>query len=52
MKDKDISTFSSGGDLDEQVGIIEEYMLEYIDGVECEYSRNDTKTTAYYTGFA
>ena len=52
MKDKDISTFSSGGDLDKQVGIIEEYMLEYIDGVECWHSRSDTKTTAYYTGFA
>jgi len=52
MKDKDISTFSSGGDLDEQVGIIEEYMLEYIDGIECWHSRSDTKTTAYYTGFA
>jgi hypothetical protein len=52
MKDKDISTFSSGGDLDEQVGIIEEYMLEYIDGVECWHSRSDVKTTAYYTRFA
>ena len=29
MKDKDISTISSGGHLDEQVGIIAGYMLEY-----------------------
>jgi len=52
MKNKDISTFSAGGDLDEQVGIIAGYMLEYIDGIKCWHSRSDTKTTAYYTGFA
>ena len=51
MKDKDISTFSSRGDLDEEVGIIEEYMLEYIDGIKYWHSRSDTKTTTYYTGF-
>ncbi len=38
-------------DLDEQAKIIEEYMLDYIDGVECWHSRNDAKTTAYYIGF-
>jgi len=39
-------------DLEEQTKIIEEYMLEYIDGVECWHSRNDMKTTAHYVEFA
>ncbi len=39
-------------DLDEQAEIIEEYMLEYIDGIECWHSRHDARTTAYYIGFA
>ena len=39
-------------DLDEQTKIIEEYMLEYIDGIECWHSRNDAKTTAHYIEFA
>jgi len=39
-------------DLDEQVKIIEEYMLDYIDGVECWHSRHDAKTTAHYIDFA
>ncbi|MCK4221340.1 MAG: hypothetical protein KAX25_00610, partial [Dehalococcoidia bacterium] len=39
-------------DLDEQTKIIEEYVLEYIDGVECWHSRNDAKTTAHYVDFA
>jgi hypothetical protein len=39
-------------DLDEQTNIIEKYMLEYIDGVECWHSRNDAKTTAHYIEFA
>ena len=39
-------------DLNEQTRIIEEYMLEYIDGVECWHSRNDIKTTAHYVKFA
>ncbi len=39
-------------DLDEQTKIIEEYMLEYIDGVECWHSRHDARTVAHYTGFA
>ena len=39
-------------DLDEQTRIIEEYMLEYIDGIECWHSRNDAKTTAHYIEFA
>jgi len=39
-------------DLEEQARIIEEYMLEYIDGVECWHPRHDAKTTAYYIKFA
>jgi len=39
-------------DLDEQTKIIEEYMLEYIDGVECWHSRHDENTTAHYIEFA
>ena len=39
-------------DLDGQTRIIEEYMLEYIDGIECWHSRNDAKTTAHYIEFA
>jgi len=39
-------------DLDEQTRIIEEYMLDYIDGVECWHSRHDAKTTAHYIEFA
>jgi len=39
-------------DLDEQARIIKEYMLDYIDGVECWHSRHDAKTTAFYIEFA
>jgi len=38
-------------DLDKQAEIIEEYMLEYIDGIECWHSRHDAKTTTHYIGF-
>ncbi len=38
--------------LNQQTSIIEEYMLEYIDGVECWHSRHDEKTTAHYVAFA
>jgi len=38
-------------DLDEQTKIIEEYMLEYIDGIECWHFRNDTRTTEHYIQF-
>jgi len=38
--------------LEEQTKIIEKYMLEYIDGVECWHSRYDEKTTAHYIEFA
>ncbi len=46
------SLVSMTSDLDEQAKIIEEYMLDYIDGVECWHSRYDAKTTAHYIGFA
>jgi len=39
-------------DLDEQTRIIKEYMLQYIDGVECWHARHDEKTTAHYIEFA
>ena len=39
-------------DLDEQTKIIKDYILEYVDGVECWHSRNDAKTTAHYMEFA
>jgi len=39
-------------DLTEQTKVIEKYMLEYIDGVECWHSRHDENTTAHYIEFA
>ena len=39
-------------DLDEQTKIIEEYMLNYIDGIECWHSRHDKETSAHYIEFA
>jgi len=38
--------------LQEQTGIIQEKMLEYIDGVECWHSRNTPETTSHYVAFA
>jgi len=38
--------------LEEQTKIIEKYMLQYIDGVECWHTRHDERTTAYYVDFA
>jgi len=46
------SLVSITSDLDEQTKIIEGYMLEYIDGIECWHSRNDAKTTAHYIELA
>ncbi len=39
-------------DLNKQTGIIEKYMLDYIDGVECWHSRHDSVTTNHYKAFA
>jgi 3',5'-nucleoside bisphosphate phosphatase len=38
-------------DLEAQTKIIEEYMLEFIDGIECWHSGNDARTTAHYIQF-
>jgi len=46
------SLVSLTGDLEEQTKIIAQYMLEYIDGIECWHSRNDAQTTAHYIEFA
>ncbi len=46
------SLVSITSDLDAQARIIREYMLEYINGIECWHSRNDVKTTAHYIEFA
>jgi len=47
-----ISLASLTRDLDEQTEIIEKYMLEYIDGIECWHIRHDARTVAHYTEFA
>jgi len=39
-------------DLSEQVKIIEKYMLQYIDGIECWHPRHEEKTIAHYVKFA
>jgi len=39
-------------DLREQTRIIDEYMLDYIDGIECWHSRHDAQTTRHYIEFA
>ncbi len=46
------SLVSITSDLAEQTKIIEAYMLDYIDGLECWHSRNDAATTAHYVEFA
>jgi predicted metal-dependent phosphoesterase TrpH len=38
--------------LNVQTDIISQYMLEYIDGVECWYPRSNKTIAAHYTGFA
>jgi len=38
--------------LSEQMKIIEEFIMPYIDGVECWHSRNDHSTTHHYVKFA
>ncbi len=39
-------------DLNQQAEIMEQYMLNYIDGIECWHPRHDAKTTSYYIAFA
>jgi len=38
--------------LNEQIDIIEQSMLSYIDGIECWHSRNTPETTEHYTRFS
>jgi predicted metal-dependent phosphoesterase TrpH len=38
--------------LRKQTEIVEEFILRYIDGVECWHSRNDAQTTNHYVKFA
>lgn len=38
-------------DLTQQLKVIEGYMLEYLDGMECWHTRHDAKTTARYVEF-
>ncbi len=38
--------------LDQQTSIVRDSMLDYIDGVECWHSRNDSQTTNHYVTFA
>jgi predicted metal-dependent phosphoesterase TrpH len=45
------SLISVTKDLAEQTSIIREYMLEFIDGIECWHSRNDAATTKHYIDF-
>jgi predicted metal-dependent phosphoesterase TrpH len=46
------SLMSITSDLDKQTMIIEEYMLKYLDGLECWHARHDEKTTTHYIEFA
>lgn len=39
-------------DLEEQMKIIQKYMLQYIDGIECWHPRHEEKTIAHYVNFA
>lgn len=47
-----VSLASLTGSLSEQMRIIEERMLPFIDGVECWHSRHDKRTTSSYHSFA
>lgn len=46
------SLISITHDLEAQTRIIEEHMLDYIDGVECWHSRHDAQATQHYIEFA
>ena len=45
------SLVSLANTLEEQTKIIEEYLLEYIDGIECWHSRHNAETSAHYSRF-
>ena len=46
------SLISLTSSLKEQMGIIQNTMIDYIDGVECWHSRHDNETTEAYAAFA
>lgn len=50
--DKGTSLVEITANLNVQTDIISQYMLEYIDGVECWYPRSNKTIAAHYTGFA
>ncbi|MFA5055475.1 MAG: PHP domain-containing protein [Dehalococcoidia bacterium] len=50
--DKGTSLWEITTNLNAQTNIISQYMLEYIDGVECWYPRSNKTIAAHYTGFA
>jgi len=39
-------------DLEEQTKLVEKYMLQYVDGVECWHPRHNERATAHYIEFA
>jgi predicted metal-dependent phosphoesterase TrpH len=49
---KGTSLASIAHDLDKQTKVIEKYMLQYIDGIECWHTEHDERTTAHYIEFA
>jgi predicted metal-dependent phosphoesterase TrpH len=49
---KGTSLASITHDLEKQTKVIEKYMLQYVDGVECWHTEHDEKTTAHYIEFA
>jgi len=51
ITDRD-SILSMTRDLHEQAEIIEEYVLNYIDSVECWYPGHKAETTVHHVGFA
>jgi len=46
------SLVSISKSLEEQMAVIENHMLEYIDGIECWHTRHDEKTVAGFVKFA
>ncbi|MFO8102238.1 MAG: PHP domain-containing protein [Dehalococcoidia bacterium] len=46
------SLAKASGDLNEQTRIIEEHMLDYLDGIECWHSRHDAVAIDHYVAFA
>ena len=49
---KGTSLVSITPDLERQTQVIEKYMLQYIDGVECWHTDHDQETTRHYIEFA